>query len=101
MSIRLSQMFGMDIYTTDAEYVGKAYDFIIDLEEGKIFKITLEPFRLTSKQDIVQILKKKSINYDKVVAVKDIILINKNKPVAKPTTRTPRTSGILGIMSRR
>ena len=99
MTIELSRMFGMDIYTTDAEYVGKAYDFIIDLEEGKIFKITLEPFRLTSKQDIVEILKKKSINYDKVVAVKDIILINKNKP-AQPRPQ-PRTSGILGLARRR
>ena len=81
MAIELSRMFGMDIYTTDAEYVGKAYDFIIDLEEGRIYKITLEPFRITSKQDLAEILKKKSLDYTKVVAVKDIILINKNKPV--------------------
>lgn len=99
MTIELSRMFGMDIYTTDAEYVGKAYDFIIDLEEGRIFKITLEPFRLTSKQDIVQILKKKSINYDKVVAVKDIILINKAKTTAQLQQTRPR--GILGFTRRR
>ncbi len=99
MTIELSRMFGMDIYTTDAEYVGKAYDFIIDLEEGRIFKITLEPFRLTSKQDIVQILKKKSINYDKVVAVKDIILINKAKTTTQPQQTRPR--GILGFTRRR
>ncbi len=99
MTIELSRMFGMDIYTTDAEYVGKAYDFIIDLEEGRLYKITLEPFRLTSKQDIVQILKKKSINYDKVVAVKDIILINKNKPVQQKPQRP--VSGILGLARRR
>ncbi len=95
MAIELSRMFGMDIYTTDAEYVGKAYDFIIDLEEGKIFKITLEPFRLTSKHDIVQILKKKSINYDRVVAVKDIILIGKAKP--QPASQSERPRG--GLLS--
>jgi len=78
--------------------VGKAYDFIIDLEEGRIYKITLEPFRLTNKQDIVQILKKKSINYDKVVAVKDIILINKNKPSQPKPVQRPR--GILGLARR-
>lgn len=101
MTIELSRMFGMDIYTTEAEYVGKAYDFLIDLEEGKIFKITLEPFRLTSRQDVVQILKKKSVDYSKVVAVKDIILINKNKPVQPKTPTRTRTSSLLGIARRR
>ena len=102
MTIELSRMFGMDIYTTDAEYVGKAYDFLIDLEEGRLFKITLEPFRLTSRQDVVQILKKKSVDYSKVVAVKDIILINKNKPVQpKSPASTRTTGGILGIARRR
>ena len=101
MTIELSRMFGMDIYTTDAEYVGKAYDFLIDLEEGRIFKITLEPFRLTSRQDVVQILKKKSIDYTKVVAVKDVILINKNKPVQTSSSVPRKTSGLLGIAKRR
>lgn len=81
MTLALSRMFGMDIFTTDAEYVGKAQDFIIDLEEGRVYKIVLEPLRLVSKQDIVQILKKKTVDYSKVVAVKDIILVDKNKPV--------------------
>ena len=98
MAIELSRMFGMDIYTTDAEYVGKAYDFIIDLEKGQIYKITLEPFRVSSKQDIVQILKKKSVDYSKVVAVKDIILINRNKPVQQQK-QTAQQQTIRGLLS--
>ena len=79
MSMELSRMFGMDIYSTDAEYIGKAYEFIIDLEEGRIVRITLEPLRVKDKATARQILKKKSILYDKVVAVKDIILIDQHK----------------------
>ncbi len=97
MTLALSRMFGMDIFTTDAEYVGKAQDFIIDLEEGKVYKIVLEPLRLVSKQDIVQILKKKTVDYSKVVAVKDIILIDKNKVVQQKTQRTQQLPSLFRL----
>ncbi len=88
--MELSRMFGMDIYSTDAEYIGKAYEFIIDLEEGRIVKITLEPLKVKDKSAIRQILKKKSVPYEKVVAVKDIILIDqkKKREEPKPVART-------------
>jgi len=103
MTIELSKMFGMDIYSTDAEYVGKAYDFIIDLEQGRVSKITLEPFKVRSKKEAAEILKKKSVGYEKVVAVKDIILIDPHKTaVPKPKVQQQTYSrfgarrGILG-----
>ncbi len=96
MAIELSRMFGMDIYTTEGEYVGKAYDFIVDLEEGRLYKITLEPFRLTSKSDLKEIIKKKSISYDRVVAVKDIILISKTAPQKEDQTKQTRRFSLLG-----
>ncbi len=89
MSMELSRMFGMDIYSTDAEYIGKAYEFIIDLEEGRIVRITLEPLRAKDKATARQILKKKSILYDKVVAVKDIILIDQHKKKEEPKSVRP------------
>lgn len=93
MTMELSKMFGMDIYTVDAEYVGKAYDFVIDLEQGRVSKITLEPFKVRSKKEALAILKKKSIPYETVVAVKDIILVDPRKraAVTQPTT-TARTA---------
>lgn len=95
MSMELSKLFGMDIYSIDAEYVGKAYDFVIDLEQGRVSKITLEPFKVSSKKEAVNILKKKSVPYETVVAVKDIILIDPRKKHATQTrtpVQAPRTS---------
>jgi sporulation protein YlmC with PRC-barrel domain len=101
MTIELSKMFGMDIYSTNAEYIGKAYDFVIDLEQGKVFKITLEPFKVRSKKEAADILKKKSVSYEKVVAVKDIILIDPNK-TAKPAAQVaPRVGSTLSRLSSR
>lgn len=86
--MELSKLFGMDIYSIDAEYIGKAYDFVIDLEQGRVSKITLEPFKVSSKKEAVNILKKKSVPYETVVAVKDIILVDPRKKLAAPQTRT-------------
>ncbi|MDN5358359.1 MAG: hypothetical protein PWP76_202 [Candidatus Diapherotrites archaeon] len=104
MTIELSKMFGMDIYSIDAEYVGKAYDFVIDLEQGRVSKITLEPFKVRSKKEAAEILKKKSVGYEKVIAVKDIILIDprktaapvKQQPVQSTYSRFGARRGILG-----
>ncbi len=97
MTIELSKMFGMDIYSTDAEYIGKAYDFVIDLEQGRVSKITLEPFKVRSKKEAAEILKKKSVAYEKVVAVKDIILIDPRKTAAQASARQkPQTLARFG-----
>ena len=51
MTMRLSKLFGMDIYTTDAEYKGKVFDIVINLEKGKLETITTEALKARSKQE--------------------------------------------------
>ena len=52
MTVRISKLFGMDIYTTDSEYKGKVFDLVINLEKGKIETITTEPLKARSKHMI-------------------------------------------------
>ncbi|MBT4870262.1 MAG: hypothetical protein HON47_01675 [Candidatus Diapherotrites archaeon] len=76
MSLRLSKLFGMDIYDVDAGYKGKVYDIIINLEKGKLETITTEPLKVKTKSDAKKILTEKSIPYKNVKSAKDIILIS-------------------------
>jgi len=76
MSLRLSKLFGMDIYDIDAGYKGKVYDIIINLEKGKLETITTEPLKVKTKSDAKKILSEKSIPYKNVKSAKDIILIS-------------------------
>ena len=76
MSLRLSKLFGMDIYDASAGYKGKVYDLIINLEKGKIETITTEPLKVKSKSDAKKILSEKSIAYKNVKSAKDIILVS-------------------------
>ncbi|MEM0360236.1 MAG: PRC-barrel domain-containing protein [Candidatus Diapherotrites archaeon] len=74
--MRLSELFGMDIYTTDAERKGKVFDLVINLEKGRIETITTEPLRATSKAEAKKIISEKSIPYSKVISAKNIVLIS-------------------------
>ena len=76
MTARISKLFGMDIYTDDGQYKGKVFDLVINLEKGKIETITMEPLRVSSKQEAKRIISEKSIPYKFVRSAKDIIVVS-------------------------
>jgi len=84
MTTRISKLFGMDIYQTDATYRGKVHDLIVNLEQGIIETITTEPLKVNSKLEAKKIITEHSIPYNKVISADDILLINAgNMPVTE------------------
>lgn len=82
MTSRISKLFGMDIYQTDATYRGKVHDLIVNIEQGVIETITTQPLKVNSKIEAKKIITEHSIPYNKVISADDIILINAgNVPV--------------------
>ncbi len=103
--MNLSELYGMDIYTEDARYLGKVNDVIINLETGKIVRLTTEPLRAVSKDAAKKILKEKSVLYKYVKSVGDIVLVGKTprEPIsgeeveaAKQTNWRSRRPTLLG-----
>jgi sporulation protein YlmC with PRC-barrel domain len=93
MSVRLSKLFGMDIYDSEAGFKGKVYDIIINLEKGKLETITLEPLRVKTKSDAKKILAEKSVPYRNVRSAKDILIVSsKDVPVEEPVEEEPQSS---------
>jgi len=78
MGIRASKLYGLDIYDTDGGYVGKASDLIINLEKGEVVRITTEPLKSSlTKEDLPEIIQKKSVLYRRVTSAKDILIVGK------------------------
>lgn len=73
--MKLSKLFGMDIYDDVAGYRGKVFDLVINLEQGKIETITTEPLKARSKFEAKKIISEKSLAYKRVKSVKDIIIV--------------------------
>ena len=97
MTVRISKLFGMDIYTTNAEYKGKIFDLVINLEKGKIETMTTEPLKVRTKQEARKIIAEKSIPYQNVLSAKDILLVGnrsqapqvEEEPESAPAARRP------------
>ena len=80
MSKRLSELYGMDVYTEKAEYVGKVEDVILNLENGEVMRLSLKSLRARTlpSTEVKRILQKDSIGYNDVVRVGDIVICTKN-----------------------
>jgi len=76
MTIKLSQIYGREIYTEDAKKIGKVEDIILDLEGRKIWQLTLDPLKSSVLSRIPpEELLKRSVPYERVKGVSDIVLI--------------------------
>lgn len=82
MGVKLSKLYGMDIYSDGAEYVGKVNDVILNLEKGEIIRITTDPLRGVLKADAKKMLREKSVLYKNVVSVRDIMIVSKRGSVS-------------------
>lgn len=79
MTVRISKLYGLNIYNENGLFLGKAYDFILNLENGEIVRVTTEPLKSvsTNKEEMTKLLQKKSILYKRIKSVKDIIVVGK------------------------
>jgi len=78
MATRISNIYGMDIYTDAGSFLGRVQDVIVDLEKGEIVRLTMEPLNfLVSKEEAMRILKEKSVLYKSVRSVEDVVIVTK------------------------
>ncbi|MFA5381677.1 MAG: PRC-barrel domain-containing protein [Candidatus Micrarchaeia archaeon] len=78
MASKISNIYGMDIYTDGGSFLGRVQDIIIDLEKGEVVRLTMEPLNfLVSKEEAMRILKEKSILYKSVRSVEDVVIVSK------------------------
>ncbi|MCM8830578.1 MAG: PRC-barrel domain-containing protein [Candidatus Omnitrophica bacterium] len=75
MGIKVSKVYGMDIYTDSGKYLGRVQDVLIDLEQGKIIRLTMEPLVNISKEEAKRILRERSVLYSSVKNVEDVVVV--------------------------
>ncbi len=75
MTVRLSKMYGMDIFSGEAGYMGKVNDMILNMESGEVVRLTTVPLRNIMQSNAKEVLQKNSVLFKRVKSVKDIVLI--------------------------
>ena len=77
MTVRVSRIYGMDIYNDDGKFMGKVQEVVIDLEKGEVVRILTEPLSSVSREDAKRVLRDKSVLYKYVKSVEDVVMVSK------------------------
>jgi len=76
--MKLSELYGMGVYSDSGRRLGGVQDLIVDLERGEIVRITVEPLAMISRDEAKKIFKDKSVLYKSVRSVEDVIVAHKH-----------------------
>jgi len=76
MTVRVSKMYGMDIFTDTGKFLGTAQNFLINVESGEIVRILLDDLP-ASKEELKRVIQERSILYKNVKSVEDVIVVTK------------------------
>lgn len=76
MVVRVSRIYGMDIYTDGGRFLGRVQDIVLDLEKGEVVRLTMEPLASITRDEAKRILRDKSILYKSVKSVEDVVVVS-------------------------
>jgi sporulation protein YlmC with PRC-barrel domain len=82
-TMKLSEIYRMDIYSDSGQYLGEVQDIIVDLEKGEVSRLLMMPMK-SVKGDVRRTLMQKSVLYKSVKNVGDVVLVS--APGAMPET---------------
>ncbi|MCX8174667.1 MAG: PRC-barrel domain-containing protein [Candidatus Micrarchaeota archaeon] len=77
MVMKVSKIYGMDIYTDGGKFLGRVQEVLLDLEKGEVIRLLMEPLSSVSKEEVKRIIREKSILYKSVKSVEDVVVVSK------------------------
>ncbi|MCX6769088.1 MAG: PRC-barrel domain-containing protein [Candidatus Micrarchaeota archaeon] len=77
MVMKVSKIYGMDIYTDGGKFLGRVQEILLDLERGEVIRLTMEPLSSVSKDEAKRILRDKSVLYKSVKSVEDVVVVTR------------------------
>ncbi len=79
--VLLSDLYGKQIISNEGKRIGTVEDLIIDFEQGRIASmLTVKIDNLIRSENTAQLLKKNSVNYDRVKSVSETVIVSSEKP---------------------
>jgi sporulation protein YlmC with PRC-barrel domain len=83
MTMRLSRLYGMDIYSDGGKYLGRVIDLIMDLEKGEVVRMTMQPLTAISRDEARRVLREASVLYKNVKSVEDVVVVTRGSTSEK------------------
>ncbi len=74
--MRVSEIYNLDIYSDNGQYLGEVKDAIIDLEKGEVSRIMMEEWKNASEEEVRRMLQQKSILFKNIKNIGDVVLVS-------------------------
>jgi sporulation protein YlmC with PRC-barrel domain len=97
--MRISEIYNMDVYADNGQYLGEVRDAIVDLERGEVSRILMEEWRNIDRAESRKMLQNKSVLFKNVRNIGDVVLVS----APSPSGQQSESSGpeMSDLMSRR
>jgi len=82
--VKISEIYSMDIYGDNGQFLGEVRDAIIDLERGEVSRLLMQEWRNSDKTEVRKILQQKSVLFKNVKNIGDVVLVAGSGQSAKP-----------------
>ncbi|MCL4379097.1 MAG: PRC-barrel domain-containing protein [Candidatus Marsarchaeota archaeon] len=74
--MKISEIYSMDIYGDNGQYLGEVRDAIVDLERGEVSRLLMQEWRSSDKAEVRKILQQKSVLFKNVKNIGDVVLVS-------------------------
>lgn len=97
--MRISEIYGMDVYADNGQYLGEVHDAIVDLERGEVGRLLMEQWRNIDRGEMRKALQNKSVLFKNVRNIGDVVLVT---ATTSPSARDDNAGAEMSdLMSRR
>lgn len=90
MATKVSEIYGKPIFSGNGEKIGSVSDVILDIESGKVERLSTDKLKGITKNQLKSLIKDNSVSYDKVKSIGDIVLLGGKTPKRK-TSKSKKT----------
>ncbi|MDE1865198.1 MAG: PRC-barrel domain-containing protein [Candidatus Micrarchaeota archaeon] len=73
--MRVTEIYNLDIYGDNGQYLGEVRDAIIDLERGEVSRLLMEEWRNSDRVEAKRLLSNRSILFKNIRNIGDVVLV--------------------------
>ncbi len=74
--MRVSEIYNLDIYSDNGQYLGEVRDAIVDLEKGEVSRILMEEWKNSAEDEVRRMIQQKSILFKNIKNIGDVVLVS-------------------------
>ena len=99
--MRISEIYNMDVYADNGQYLGEVLDAIVDLEKGEVSRLLMEEWKSVDRAETRTILQNKSVLFKNVRNIGDVVLVAATTASGNAQQAESSSPEMSDLMSRR